>query len=60
MLIAINVVVLFLFVFTKLYYIWRNKQREAKWQALTPEEQHHYINNTTDEGNRRLDFRFAH
>jgi hypothetical protein len=22
---------------TKLYYIWRNKQKRAKWEALSPE-----------------------
>ncbi|KAI0337443.1 allantoate permease [Trametopsis cervina] len=45
---------------TKMYYIWRNKQRERVWSAMTPEEQAHYLETTTDVGNRRLDFRFAH
>ncbi|OBZ69164.1 hypothetical protein A0H81_10911 [Grifola frondosa] len=45
---------------TKLYYIWRNKQRDRIWNAMTPEEQTHYLETTTDAGNRRLDFRFAH
>lgn len=45
---------------TKLYYIWRNKQRDRVWNAMTPEEQAHYLTTTKDVGNRRLDFRFAH
>ncbi|KAJ3555922.1 hypothetical protein NM688_g2306 [Phlebia brevispora] len=45
---------------TKLYYVWRNKQRDRIWNAMTPEEQAHYLATTKDIGNRRLDFRFAH
>ncbi|EMD33330.1 hypothetical protein CERSUDRAFT_160226 [Gelatoporia subvermispora B] len=45
---------------TKLYYVWRNKQRDRVWNAMTPEEQAHYLATTKDVGNRRLDFRFAH
>jgi len=45
---------------TKAYYMWRNKQRAKLWNAMTPEEQAHYLATTTDVGNRRLDFRFAH
>lgn len=45
---------------TKLYYVWRNRSREAKWNAMTPEERQNYLDTTTDEGNKRLDFRFAH
>jgi hypothetical protein len=45
---------------TKLYYIWRNKQRDRVWNAMTPEEQANYLATTKDLGNRRLDFRFAH
>lgn len=44
----------------KLYYIWRNKQRKQKWDAMTPEERSHYLATTKDVGNRRLDFVFAH
>ncbi len=49
-----------LWVFAKAYYVVRNKQKAAKWDALTPEERDHYLATTTDEGNRRLDFRFVH
>ncbi|KAI0064887.1 allantoate permease [Artomyces pyxidatus] len=45
---------------TKLYYIWRNRQKARVWDAMTPEEQVKYLETTTDVGNRRLDFRFAH
>ena len=60
-LIAIACVNLFvLYPFTKFYYIYRNKQRDRIWNAMTPEEQSHYLATTKDVGNRRLDFRFAH
>ncbi|KAL5521124.1 hypothetical protein ACEPAG_9046 [Sanghuangporus baumii] len=44
----------------KLYYIWRNKQRDKVWNAMTPEQQAEYLATTNDKGNRRLDFRFSH
>ncbi|KAI1634305.1 major facilitator superfamily transporter [Biscogniauxia mediterranea] len=44
---------------TYFYYRWRNNSKAKKWDAMTPEEQDHYRKNTTDEGNKRLDFRFA-
>ncbi|KAF2658344.1 MFS general substrate transporter [Lophiostoma macrostomum CBS 122681] len=49
-----------LYLLTKAYYVWRNKTRDAKWNAMTPEQQYEYLETTTDEGNKRLDFRFAH
>ncbi|PSR70856.1 hypothetical protein PHLCEN_2v13297 [Hermanssonia centrifuga] len=55
---CVNLVILY--PSTKLYYIWRNKQRDRIWNAMTPEEQVHYLETTKDIGNRRLDFRFAH
>lgn len=55
---CVNLIVLY--PATKAYYIWRNKQRDRIWNAMTPEEQSHYLETTTDVGNRRLDFRFAH
>jgi hypothetical protein len=45
---------------TKIYYVWRNKTRDTKWNAMTEVERLHYLATTTDEGNKRLDFRFAH
>ncbi|THU80658.1 allantoate permease [Dendrothele bispora CBS 962.96] len=44
----------------KAYYIWRNRQRDKIWNAMTPEEKVDYLKTTKDLGNRRLDFRFAH
>ncbi|KAF4483595.1 permease [Fusarium agapanthi] len=54
---SVNIV---LFYIVKAFYIWRNKVRDARWNALTKEQQQDYILNTTDEGQQRLDFRFAH
>lgn len=42
----------------KAYYIWRNHTKRAHWQSMTPEEQSWYLNHTTDQGNKRLDFMF--
>ncbi|KAK0387331.1 hypothetical protein NLU13_5644 [Sarocladium strictum] len=44
----------------KAFYIWRNKKRDKQWNAMSREEREYYILNTTDEGMKRLDFRFAH
>ncbi|KAJ4173041.1 hypothetical protein NW754_012046 [Fusarium falciforme] len=49
-----------LFYLVKAFYIWRNKVRDRRWNALTKEQQEDYILNTTDEGQQRWDFRFAH
>ncbi|RSL44521.1 hypothetical protein CEP53_011201 [Fusarium sp. AF-6] len=49
-----------LFYLVKAFYIWRNKVRDRRWNALTKEQQEDYIRNTTDEGQQRMDFRFAH
>ncbi|KAJ7885110.1 allantoate permease [Mycena olivaceomarginata] len=45
---------------TKTYYMWRNARKAKLWDAMTAEERQHYLTTTTDIGNRRLDFRFAH
>ncbi|OAQ67534.1 transporter [Purpureocillium lilacinum] len=44
----------------KFYYVWRNKTREKIWNAMTAQEKDDYLATTTDEGSKRLDFRFAH
>lgn len=59
-LIGINILAIVLFLGTKVYYMWRNKRREAVWGAMSEEERKVYLDTTTDEGNKRLDFRFAH
>jgi len=58
-LVAINVLNIFLYIFVKWYYVNKNKTRDQKWRALTPEEREEYVRTTTDKGNKRLDFRFA-
>jgi hypothetical protein len=59
-LIAINCLALVLFISARLYYTWRNSTREKKWSAMSQHEKHEYLETTKDEGNKRLDFRFAH
>lgn len=49
-----------LFYLVKVFYLWRNKVRDRRWSALTKAQQEDYVLNTTDEGQQRLDFRFAH
>ncbi|KAK9486218.1 major facilitator superfamily domain-containing protein [Lipomyces starkeyi] len=59
-LIGIAVLNVFIYIGTKLYYIARNKSRQKKWNELTQEQKEIYLSTTTDQGNKRLDFRFAH
>ena len=51
---------IFLYLGTKVYYVKRNVYRDRKWDAMGPDEKLNYLSTTTDEGNKRLDFRFAH
>ncbi|KAF4122228.1 Major Facilitator Superfamily [Geosmithia morbida] len=44
---------------TWFYYRWRNNTKTKIWDAMSPEERDDYRQNTTDEGNKRLDFLFA-
>jgi hypothetical protein len=46
------------YTFAKIYYVVRNKHRDRIWNAMTEEEREDYLANTTDQGNKRLDFRF--
>ncbi|KAF2420212.1 MFS general substrate transporter [Tothia fuscella] len=59
-LVGINVMVIFLFLFNKAYYVTKNKSRDKKWNAMSKEERINYTRNTTDTASGRLDFRFAH
>ncbi|RMD44537.1 hypothetical protein DV735_g558, partial [Chaetothyriales sp. CBS 134920] len=43
----------------QVYYTLRNRSRDRKWNAMTEEQRAEYLATTTDEGNKRLDFRFA-
>ncbi|KAI0006271.1 MFS general substrate transporter [Xylariaceae sp. FL0662B] len=49
-----------IYLLVKLYYIWRNKQREKEWNLMSREEQLKYLETTTDSGSKRKDFRFVH
>jgi hypothetical protein len=59
-LICLDIVAILLFLLAKVYYVWRNKTRTAKWDVMGEDERTHYLETTTDEGNKRLDFRFDH
>ncbi|KAK1580759.1 uncharacterized protein LY79DRAFT_671637 [Colletotrichum navitas] len=39
-----------LFYLVKAFYIWRNKVRDRRWNAMTKDQQEDYTLNTTDEG----------
>jgi hypothetical protein len=56
-LVVLNII---LYVGTKVYYVKRNAQRDKKWDVMSKDEKMDYLATTTDEGNKRLDFRFAH
>ncbi|MCJ1457122.1 hypothetical protein MMC28_007488 [Mycoblastus sanguinarius] len=49
-----------LIISSKSYYMWRNASRNKKWSSMSEAEKAHYLQTTTDKGNKRLDFRFAH
>lgn len=59
-LIAIDVAVLFIFLFTKLYYVLKNRSRAKRWDAMSEIQKAEYLSTTKDSGNKRLDFRFIH
>jgi hypothetical protein len=59
-LLALLIINIFLYLGTKLYYMKRNADRDRKWAAMTEDKRLDYQAMTTDEGNKRLDFRFAH
>ncbi|KAI0836856.1 MFS general substrate transporter [Hypoxylon sp. FL0890] len=59
-LLAILVMNIVLYCLTKVYYVLRNRYKDRKWNSMTSDEKLHYLSTTTDEGNKRLDFRFEH
>jgi hypothetical protein len=59
-LIGIACMNLVLYALAKWYYVWKNKRRERVWRSWTEEERLTYLKTTTDKGNKRIDFRFAH
>lgn len=48
-----------LFIGTKFFYAYINQRREKIWESMTKEERKSYLETTKDQGNKRLDFRFA-
>lgn len=57
---ALDLLAIFLFLATKAYYSRLNRTRARRWDAMSEEQRAEYIRTTRDEGNKRLDFRFAH
>ncbi|PKS08553.1 hypothetical protein jhhlp_004939, partial [Lomentospora prolificans] len=55
-LVAYNVV---LYIAAKLYYSWRNKSRDKKWESFSDDEKLKYLEQEADGASKRLDFRFA-
>lgn len=59
-LIAITVLNVILYIAVRQYYIWSNKSKERQWKQFSAEEKANYLETTTTEGNKRLDFRFVY
>ncbi|KAH9837359.1 MFS general substrate transporter [Rhodofomes roseus] len=59
-LIGITCMNIALYFLTWLFYRTINKNRDKKWNSLTPEEQQDYLDKTADKGNQRLNFRFVY
>ncbi|KAJ6036691.1 major facilitator superfamily domain-containing protein [Penicillium herquei] len=57
-LIAINVANIVVYALAKVYYVQRNRWKKAQWEKMSAEEKITYLETTTDEGNKRLDFMF--
>jgi hypothetical protein len=48
-----------LYILTKLYYVRKNSARAKVWDAMSVDDKEQYLNTTSDEAAKRLDFRFA-
>jgi hypothetical protein len=59
-LVALGVTNIAVYLITKVYYVLRNRYKARQWDAMTEDERLVYLKTTTDQGNKRLDFRFAH
>jgi hypothetical protein len=44
----------------KVYYVWRNRVRSREWDGMSQEAKQAYLENTTDTGSGRKDFKLAH
>lgn len=58
-LLIVNILVIFVFVGTKIYYTYENRRRDMIWNNMKEEEQKDYIRNSKTQGSKRLEFRFA-
>ncbi|KAF8807922.1 MFS general substrate transporter [Phlegmacium glaucopus] len=59
-LIAICSMNIVLYIGTYFFYRTLNARREKIWKKWSPQEQQKYLETTKDEGNKRMDFRFAY
>lgn len=59
-LIAINIATIVMYALAKAYYLRRNQWKKDRWEKLSPEAKAAYLETTTDQGNKRLDFLFDH
>ncbi|KAF9011128.1 major facilitator superfamily domain-containing protein [Cyathus striatus] len=59
-LIAITCMNIIIYIFTYFFYKFLNVRRERTWNSWTEEQKKEYVENTKDEGNNRMDFRFAY
>lgn len=57
-LIAINAATIVAYALAKAYYVVRNRWKRERWEKLSSEEKADYLETTTDQGNKRLDFLF--
>jgi hypothetical protein len=57
-LIAINVATIVVYALAKYYYVARNSWKKRQREGLTTQEKATYLETTSDEGNKRLDFFF--
>jgi hypothetical protein len=59
-LIAINIATIVMYALANAYYLRRNQWKKDRWEKLSPEAKAAYLETTTDQGNKRLDFLFDH
>lgn len=59
-LLGINILSIVLVYLAKLYYVWRNKQKEKVWNTYTKEQKEEYVASNPQRGNKGLDFKFLH
>ena len=53
--ICLNIV---LYTLTKIYYVYRNRSKASRWNAMAEDEKLSYLERNRDRGNKKLDFQF--